>query len=121
MNSFELTAVSHAAAHVEDYLAQGRIIALRQAIDYRTASGGEELLMLTDREGRILAGTETSWPAEVAPQGSGFDLSTPQEITRDGTRWLVVARELPGGFGLLAVRLHLRIKIERLCRVGCHD
>ncbi|WP_112311580.1 sensor histidine kinase [Pseudogemmobacter bohemicus] len=83
---------------------QRRIIALRQAIDYRAASGGEELLLLTDREGRILAGTESSWPAEVAPEGAGFDLSTPQEITRDTERWLVVARELPGGFGLLAGR-----------------
>lgn len=83
---------------------QRRIIALRQAIDYRAASGGQELLLLTDRHGRILAGTEDRWPADVAPQGAGFDLSTPQEITRGTGRWLVVARELPGGFGLLAGR-----------------
>ncbi len=83
---------------------QRRIIALRQAIDYRSASGGDEMLLLTDRSGTILAGTGTVWPPEVAPQGSGFDLSTPQEIRRGAARWLVEARELPGGFGLLAGR-----------------
>ena len=31
---------------------QRRIIALRQAIDYRSASGGDEMLLLTDRSGQ---------------------------------------------------------------------
>lgn len=83
---------------------QRRIIALRQAIEDRSAGHSpDEIFLLTDRQGGILAGA-AAWPGGVAPQGAGFTVPPAQEITRDGTRWLVAARELPGGFGLLVGR-----------------
>ena len=42
---------------------QRRIIALRQAIDYRAAAAtGETMLLLLDRNGTVLAGTVPGWP-----------------------------------------------------------
>jgi signal transduction histidine kinase len=84
---------------------QRRIIALRQAIDYRaTAATGDEMLLLMDRSGAILAGTRTDWPATLAPSGDTFTSDNATSFTEDGTRWLAVARELPGGFPLLVAR-----------------
>lgn len=52
------------SADLDGYAAfydQRRIIALRQAIDYRTAAtSGEEMLLLLDRAGKVLAGTKDS-------------------------------------------------------------
>ena len=84
---------------------QRRIIALRQAIDYRaTAATGGEMLLLMDRNGTTLAGTRPDWPATLAPAGQGFTSDGAVELTEGGTRWLAVARELPGGFPLLVAR-----------------
>ena len=84
---------------------QRRIIALRQAIDYRaTTANGDEMLLLMDRNGAILAGTRQDWPATLAPAGETFTSENPTTFTEDKTRWLAVARELPGGFPLLVAR-----------------
>ena len=84
---------------------QRRIIALRQAIDYRaTAATGDEMLLLMDRNGTILAGTRSDWPASLAPSGETFTPDNATTFTEGRTRWLAVARELPGGFPLLVAR-----------------
>lgn len=84
---------------------QRRIIALRQAIDYRaTAATGDEMLLLMDRNGSILAGTRPDWPATLAPTGDTFTPDNATTFTEGQTRWLAVARELPGGFPLLVAR-----------------
>ena len=84
---------------------QRRIIALRQAIDYRaTAATGDEMLLLLDRSGQVLAGTRQDWPKGLAPAGEGFTSDGATEFTEGDTRWLAVARELPGGFPLLVAR-----------------
>lgn len=84
---------------------QRRIIALRQAIDYRAAAAtGEEMLLLMDRGGAVLAGTRSTWPAGLAAEGEGFAVDPARAFTEGGTRWLAVARELPGGFPLLVAR-----------------
>lgn len=84
---------------------QRRIIALRQAIDYRaTAATGDEMLLLMDRNGQPLAGTRQDWPATLAPTGDTFTPDNAVTFTEGQTRWLAVARELPGGFPLLVAR-----------------
>ena len=84
---------------------QRRIIALRQAIDYRaTAATGDEMLLLMDRQGQVLAGTRKDWPADLAPAGEGFTSDNATTFTEGETRWLAVARDLPGGFPLLVAR-----------------
>lgn len=84
---------------------QRRIIALRQAIEFRaTAATGEEMLVLLDRQGKVLAGTRAGWPAGLMPKGDGFGVEPTEIITEGGVRWLAVARELPGGFPLLVAR-----------------
>jgi hypothetical protein len=84
---------------------QRRIIALRQAIDYRaTAATGEEMLLLLDRQGKVLAGTRAGWPVGLTAQGEGFALEPVEVLEEGGVRWLAVARELPGGFPLLVAR-----------------
>ncbi|WP_128514533.1 sensor histidine kinase [Tabrizicola thermarum] len=84
---------------------QRRIIALRQAIDYRaTAATGDEMLLLMDRTGAALAGTRPDWPRTLAPKGDTFTSDNATIFTEGATRWLAVARELPGGFPLLVAR-----------------
>lgn len=84
---------------------QRRIIALRQAIEYRAAAHtGGEMLLLQDRNGNVLAGTELAWPADLAMAGEGFTVEGAEVFTRGAERWLAVARELPGGFPLLVAR-----------------
>ena len=84
---------------------QRRIIALRQAIDYRaTAATGDEMLLLMDRNGTTLAGTRTDWPKTLAPAGEDFTSQNAVTFTEGETRWLAVARTLPGGFPLLVAR-----------------
>lgn len=84
---------------------QRRIIALRQAIEYRaTAATGEEMLLLLDRQGQVLAGTRAEWPVGLETAGDGFGVEPAEIITEGGVRWLAVARDLPGGFPLLVAR-----------------
>ena len=84
---------------------QRRIIALRQAIDYRaTAATGEEMLLLMDRNGAVLAGTRNRWPTGLTAEGNGFAIEPARIFSETGTRWLAVARVLPGGFPMLVAR-----------------
>lgn len=84
---------------------QRRIIALRQAIEYRTAAHtGGEMLLLQDRKGVVLAGTEAAWPEGLAKSGDAFGVEGAEIFSHGGQRWLAVARELPGGFPLLVAR-----------------
>lgn len=84
---------------------QRRIIALRQAIDDRaTAATGDEMLLLMDRNGTVLAGTRPDWPAALSPSGDTFTPDNATTFTEGQTRWLAVARDLPGGFPLLVAR-----------------
>jgi len=84
---------------------QRRIIALRQAIEYRTEAGNaDEAFRLADREGRILAGRAPEGLAALAPSGEGLSPIPAAEVDVAGTRWLAVSRVLPGGFVLLAGR-----------------
>lgn len=84
---------------------QRRIIALRQAIELRAAAAaGDEILVLQDRAGRLLAGTQAAWPAGLPPAGQGFAAAPAQVFAQGGQRWLGVARVLPGGFPLLVAR-----------------
>ena len=81
---------------------QRRIIALREAIDWRAAaSGGTEMLLLQDRQGRVLAGTLEAWPEGLATSGQGFTVGPAQEVQTDCSRRLGVARAFPGGVPLL--------------------
>lgn len=84
---------------------QRRIIALRQAIDYRGAAAtGSEMLLLQDRGGAVLAGTRADWPAGLPATGTGFSPFAARVFADGGSRWLGVARILPGGFPLLVAR-----------------
>ena len=86
---------------------QRRIIALRQAIEYRAAAGGQtggEMLLLQDRQGGTLAGTRTGWPGGLPVPGDGCSTDAAQVFTEGSDRWLGVARTLPGGFPLLVTR-----------------
>lgn len=76
---------------------QRRIVALREAIAYRSLRGdpaGSHYL-LTDRRGDKLAGTLDAWP-----KGLPFDGPATARLIA-GDPYLVQARELRGGFGLL--------------------
>ncbi|MDN5788094.1 HAMP domain-containing sensor histidine kinase [Pseudorhodobacter sp.] len=84
---------------------QRRIIALRQAIDYRAAAAtGDEMLLLQDRDGRVLAGTRQDWPATLPAIGEDFSADQAQVFRDAGQNWLGVGRVLPGGFPLLVAR-----------------
>ena len=84
---------------------QRRIIALRQAIDYRAAAASPgEMLVLLARDGTVLAGTHDTWPEAVEPQGAGFAPEGALRFAAHGQNWLGVGRILPGGFPLLVAR-----------------
>lgn len=84
---------------------QRRIIALRQAIEYRAAAAtGGEMLLLQDRAGGVLAGTRPDWPDALPILGEGFSPDDAQVFTDAGQNWLGVGRVLPGGFPLLVAR-----------------
>ncbi len=84
---------------------QRRIIALRQAMDYRAASGaGGEVFLLLDKQDAVLAGNLPAWPPGLPKLGAGFSTDAEQVFTLNGARYLGVARDLPGGFPLLIAR-----------------
>ena len=92
---------------------QRRIIALRQAIEYRAAAttttngaatSAGEMLLLQDRNGVILAGTRPDWPQGLPLLGDGFSTEAAQIFSDSGERWLGVGRTLPGGFPLMVAR-----------------
>lgn len=85
--------------------AQRRIIALRQAIEYRAAAANPgEMLILLARDGAVLAGTHGVWPEGVVAKGDGFGPDGTVRFSADGADWLGVGRVLPGGFPLLVAR-----------------
>ncbi len=95
------------AADLEGFAAlydQRRIIALRQAIQYRADAGAEEIVMLRDRAGAVLAGTRADWPDGMGARGQGFAPDPAGVVVLDGQRWLTAARDVPGGFSLLVGR-----------------
>ncbi len=80
---------------------QRRVIAVRQAIEFRKLAGTDALLVLLDRDGAVLAATG-DWPDLAVPdegQSTG-----PLTITHAGQPHLAVARTLPGGFAFLVAR-----------------
>jgi signal transduction histidine kinase len=79
---------------------QRRVIALRQAIDYRKAAGDPAMLMLLDRTGTLLAGTHEVWPAALPTQGDGLPQAA-RVFAEGGARWIGDASLLPGGFPLM--------------------
>jgi signal transduction histidine kinase len=92
---------------------QRRIIALRQAIEYRAAAttttegaatSAGEMLLLQDRTGVILAGTRPDWPQGLPVLGEGFSTESAQIFQDGNERWLGVGRILPGGFPLMVAR-----------------
>lgn len=104
-----LTAQARAllAADLDGFAAlyeQRRIIALRQAIEYRAAAAsGGEMLVLADRNGVVLAGTQDNWP-DLAVSGDGFAVDGAVRFAEEGQDWLGVSRVLPGGFPMLVAR-----------------
>ncbi|MWB77691.1 HAMP domain-containing protein [Pseudooceanicola sp. 216_PA32_1] len=85
---------------------QRRIPGLREAIEARaTVTGPDEALyLLQDRNGQRLAGNIASWPEGVVPSGSLFAAAPMVEVPGPAGAYRGVARELPGGFPLLAAR-----------------
>ena len=81
---------------------QRRVVALTSAFALRaqTTPPGAELFLLTDRAGAVLAGNLPAWPEGVTARPDGFGIADARPFRRDGTAYLAVARELPGGFGL---------------------
>nr|WP_272490701.1 HAMP domain-containing sensor histidine kinase [Mesobacterium pallidum] len=83
------------AAEVENVAAlyeQRRIIAVRQAMEYRSANGGNgAIYLLLDRDGAVLGGNLAAWPEGLAPGPAS-------RITLDGRPYLAQAQELRGGF-----------------------
>lgn len=84
---------------------QRRIVALREAIEFRVASTPPDrvIYLLMDR-GTKLAGNISDWPAGLTPMGALFSTEDAQGFTHDGAPYLGVARELPGGFPFLVAR-----------------
>lgn len=82
---------------------QRRIVALRQAIEFRSLDGtsGGNLFLLGDRQGGWLAGNLAKWPEGVAQGTQGFAEGPAVEIAHEGAQYLVAARDLRGGFPLL--------------------
>ncbi len=84
---------------------QRRIIAVRQAIEFRsTVASSEEVIVLLDRQGGVLAGPETGWLVAVAQSGEVFGAEPTEVVPESGTRWLAVSWDIPGGFSLLVAR-----------------
>lgn len=86
------------AAEVENVAAlyeQRRIIAVRQAMDYRSANGGDgAVYLLLDRDSAVLGGNLAGWPEGLMPGPA-------TRITLAGQPYLVQAQELRGGFPML--------------------
>ena len=95
------------AADLDGYAAlyaQRRIIALRQALEFRAETDPEAATLLLDKSGTRLAGTLQVWPENLPPVGNGFSSESNQSFLLDGKPYLGVARLLPGGFPFLIAR-----------------
>ncbi|MCL4187199.1 MAG: HAMP domain-containing histidine kinase [Rhodobacteraceae bacterium] len=85
---------------------QRRIIALRQAIEFRAAAnpaGGEAFILLAE-DGTRLAGTLAAWPEGLPALEGAIAGPRIDRFAVDGAAYLGAARILPGGFALLVAR-----------------
>ncbi len=84
---------------------QRRVIAVRQAIEFRKLGhpGGDLLAALQDRHGGVLAETGGDWPLHIAQPAEGQQ-GPPTRFTHDGVEYLGMARTLAGGFPLWLAR-----------------
>lgn len=84
---------------------QRRIIAVRQAIEFRQLSdpGAGLLLALQDRGGALLAGRPGGW-TDAIPRPPEGQTTEAVAFTVDGAPYLGVARTLAGGFPLWVAR-----------------
>ena len=84
---------------------QRRIVALRQAIEFRVATTPPDqvIYLLMDRDTK-LAGNIAGWPAGLARDGTDFTADGAQPFDHAGQPYVGVARELPGGFPFLVAR-----------------
>ena len=92
------------AADLDGYGAlyqQRRIIALRQALEFRAATEPNAATLLLDKSGAKLAGTLDKWPDDLPAVGNGFSTKESQHFTLENQLYLGVARLLPGGFPFL--------------------
>jgi hypothetical protein len=60
---------------------QRRIIAVREAIALRADTGADEMLVLMDRQGQVLAGTLARWPEGLEQAGQGFTVDPAQRCS----------------------------------------
>ena len=84
---------------------QRRVIAVRQAIDYRMLAEpeGAQLLALADRDGALLAGKPGGW-TEALPRPAEGEIGPITAFRHEGRPYLGVARVLRGGFPLWLAR-----------------
>ncbi|SIO05980.1 sensor histidine kinase [Vannielia litorea] len=85
---------------------QRRIIALRQAMEFRSAAAPETgmLYLLEGKDGEKLAGNIDAMPEGLTPTPGEIDATDPVNFTLAATPYLGVARELRGGFPMLVAR-----------------
>lgn len=85
---------------------QRRIIALRQALDFRTTTGAADggLYLLLDKSGGKLAGNLDAWPGDLPAVGQGFTTEALARFTGPEGDYIGVGRVLRGGFPLLVAR-----------------
>ncbi|MCO6381151.1 ATP-binding protein [Oceanicola sp. 502str15] len=89
---------------------QRRIIALRQAMEFRSVAAPETgmLYLLEGKDGAKLAGNIETWPEGLTPTTGPIDATEPVTFTLDATgtpqAYIGVARELRGGFPMLVAR-----------------
>ena len=82
---------------------QRRIIALREAIEYRAATTPPEtaLFLLQGKAGEVLAGNIGRWPDDLPALAGEVSMDGARAFRLDARPYLGVARVLPGGFPLL--------------------
>lgn len=85
---------------------QRRIIALRQALEFRGRAAPDTgaLYLLQDKAGRRLAGNLGGWPAGLTPAEGPPGAGTPERFAHAGAGYLGIGWTLPGGFPLLIAR-----------------
>lgn len=84
---------------------QRRIVALRQAVEFRVAStaAAQGIYLLMDRDVK-LAGNVEGWPDGLLREGTDFTPQGAQIFDHNGVSYLGIARDLPGGFPFLVAR-----------------
>ena len=90
---------------------QRRIIALREAIEFRaaTTSPDRALFLLQGKAGEVLAGNISAWPIDLPAQAGGVSMEGTRVFRHDQQSYLGVARMLPGGFPLLIAQAQTEV------------